>query len=64
MLPEDAKEQKIGDDTYFVYAGTYYKPFYSGDDVVYMVSAMPAGAAPEEAPAPEGAPAAEKSATG
>ncbi len=41
MLPEDAEEKKIGETTYFVYAGTWYKPFYSGEDVVYMVSSNP-----------------------
>ncbi len=43
-LPEDAKQQKVGDDTYFEYADTWYKPFYSGSDVVYQVIDKPAGA--------------------
>ena len=43
-LPKDAKQQKVGDDTYFEYADTWYKPFYSGSDVVYQVIDKPAGA--------------------
>jgi hypothetical protein len=45
VLPEDTAEKKVGDDTYFAYAGTWYKPFYSGEEVVYMVQAAPVGAA-------------------
>ena len=56
MLPEDAEEKMVGKTKYFLYAETWYKPFYSGDDVVYMVSAAPEGAAaPEGTAAPEGA---------
>lgn len=52
LIPEDAEEKKVGEETYYVYAGTWYKPFYSGDDVVYMVTS-----AQEGAPAgPEGTP--------
>ncbi len=51
-LPEDAEEKTVGDDTFFVYAGTWYKPFYAGDDVIYMVSANPEEQAPgNDAPA-------------
>jgi len=53
MLPEDTQEKKVGEHSYFVYNNTWYKPFYSGDDVLYMVSinpeASPAGQAPAEA---------------
>ena len=44
-IPEDAKKQKVGDEDYFVYGSTWYKPFYSGSDVVYMVVPKPDGAA-------------------
>jgi hypothetical protein len=40
-VPEGAVEKKIGDATYFIHGKTYYKPFYSGSDVVYMVTAKP-----------------------
>jgi hypothetical protein len=40
-LPEGTEERTVGKDTYFVYADTFYKPFYSGSDVVYMVVADP-----------------------
>lgn len=38
---EYPEEKKVGTDTHFVYSDTWYKPFYSGDDVVYMVSPSP-----------------------
>lgn len=40
-LPADAEKQTVGDQDYFVYADTWYKPFYSGSDVVYMVVEAP-----------------------
>ena len=40
-LPKDAKKETIGGSDYFVYDGTYYTPFYSGSNVVYMVTADP-----------------------
>ena len=43
-LPEDAQKEKVGDDDYFVYGDTWYKPFYSGSDVVYMVTDKPKNA--------------------
>ena len=55
MLPEDAEEKKVGEDTYFVFDNTWYKPFYSGDDVLYMVSAAPEGA-PAAPAAPDATP--------
>lgn len=36
-LPDGATSETVNDAAYFVYAGTYYKPFYAGSDVVYMV---------------------------
>ena len=42
-VPEGAVEKKIGGETYFVAGDTYYKAFYSGSDVVYMVTANPEG---------------------
>ena len=43
-IPEDAKKEKVGDKDYFVYGNTWYKPFSSGSDVVYMVVPKPDGA--------------------
>ena len=40
-VPEGAVEKEIGDVTYFVSGDTYYKAFYSGSDVVYMVTGNP-----------------------
>ena len=40
-VPEGAAEKEIDGETYFVYGNTYYKAFYSGSDVVYMVTAAP-----------------------
>ena len=42
-LPEGAEKKTVGDADYFVYTGTFYKPFYSGADVVYMVVLDPTG---------------------
>jgi len=36
-LPKDAKEKKVKGTEYYEYAGTYYQPFFSGSEVVYMV---------------------------
>jgi hypothetical protein len=36
-LPEEASEQSIGGKTYYVYDGTYYKPFVSNGETIYMV---------------------------
>jgi hypothetical protein len=40
-LPEGAEQRDVDGNTHFVYADTFYKPFYSGSDVVYMVVADP-----------------------
>ena len=36
-LPDDANEETVQGKTYFVYAGTYYRPFASDGDTIYMV---------------------------
>jgi len=40
-LPEEAKEETIRGKKYFVYDGTYYQPFSSEGDVIYMVVGNP-----------------------
>ena len=34
-------EKKVGSETYYVSGDAYYKAFYSGSDVVYMVTENP-----------------------
>ncbi len=34
--------RKFLDDTYYFYGGTYYKQYYSGNDVVYKIIIVPA----------------------
>jgi hypothetical protein len=41
-LPEEAKEQTIKGKKYFLSEGTYYQPFSSGGDTIYMVVEKPA----------------------
>jgi hypothetical protein len=36
-LPEDADEESVAGKTYFHYDGTYYKPFASDGETIYMV---------------------------
>jgi len=36
-LPDEADEKTVNGKKYFVYEGTYYQPFASEDDTVYMV---------------------------
>lgn len=36
-LPDEADEQKIDGKTYFLYDGTYYKPFANDGETIYMV---------------------------
>lgn len=36
-LPDEAEEKTVLDKKYFVYNGTYYRPFASDGDTVYMV---------------------------
>ena len=40
-VPEGAETKTIGGTEYFISGNTYYKAFYSGSDVVYMVSPPP-----------------------
>jgi hypothetical protein len=40
-LPEEAEKQTVGEQDYFVYANSWYQPFYSGSSVVYMVVEKP-----------------------
>ncbi len=42
-LPEEAVKKTIGSMTFYVFEGTYYQPFASGDDVIYMVVEDPEG---------------------
>ena len=44
-LPEEADEQSVAGKTYFVYDGTYYKPFASDGETIYMVVEDPNAAA-------------------
>ncbi len=41
-LPDEADEKTVDGTAYFVSEGTYYQPFASGDDVIYMVVEDPA----------------------
>ena len=36
-LPEEADEKRIAEKTYFLYDGSYYKPFASDGETIYMV---------------------------
>ena len=36
-LPDEADEKRIAEKTYFVYDGTYYRPFASDGETIYMV---------------------------
>ena len=40
-LPDGATSETVDGVAYFVFAGTYYRPFYSGSNVIYMVVANP-----------------------
>ena len=41
-LPEDAVKETVGGQDFFVYADTWYQPFYSGSNAVYVVVEKPA----------------------
>jgi len=41
-LPEEAKEQTIKGRKYFLHEGTYYQPFSSAGETIYMVVEKPA----------------------
>ena len=40
-VPDGASSETIDGVTYFVYSDTYYRPFYSGSEVVYIVAEKP-----------------------
>ena len=40
-LPDGASQKSVDGTSYFVYAEAFYRPFYSGSDVVYRVVADP-----------------------
>jgi hypothetical protein len=42
-LPEEADEETINGAKYFVYEGTYYKPFAGDGETIYMVVENPRG---------------------
>ena len=44
-VPDGAESKTVDGIVYFVFNDTYYRPFYSGSDVVYMVVENPEGAA-------------------
>jgi hypothetical protein len=41
-LPDGAQKSDVGGQTYFLFAGGYYQPFYSGNSVVYKIVNPPA----------------------
>ena len=43
-LPDEAQEETIGGKKYFVYADTYYRPFVSDGETIYMVVEEPRSA--------------------
>ena len=45
MHPWSNNHTTVDGDDYFLYDGTYYRPFYSGSDVVYQVVEDPTAAA-------------------
>ena len=40
-LPDDAKEETVGGKKYFVDKGTYYRPFVSDGETIYMIVVDP-----------------------
>ena len=44
-VPDGAESRTVDGIVYFVFNDTYYRPFYSGSDVVYMVVENPESAA-------------------
>jgi hypothetical protein len=43
-LPEDAEETTINGKVYYVYVDTYYRPFVSEGETIYMVVEDPRSA--------------------
>ncbi len=42
-LPEEAREETVDGRVYLVYEGTYYRPFASDGETIYMVVEDPRG---------------------
>ena len=40
-VPDEANEETINGSKYFVYEGTYYKPFAGDGETIYMVVGDP-----------------------
>jgi hypothetical protein len=40
-LPDEAEQKTVRSATYMVYEGTYYRPFVSGGETIYMVIKNP-----------------------
>jgi hypothetical protein len=40
-VPDGASSETVDGVTYFVYNDTYYRTFYSGSEVVYIVAEKP-----------------------
>jgi hypothetical protein len=36
-LPDEADEQRVDGKTYFLYEGTYYRPYVSDGETIYQV---------------------------
>ena len=43
-LPDEAEERSVGGKTYFVYSETFYRPFVSDGETIYMVVEDPRAA--------------------
>ena len=43
-LPDEAEERSVGGKTYFVYSETYYRPFVSDGETIYIVVEDPRAA--------------------
>ena len=43
-IPDGSTSTTVDGDSYFIYDDTYYRPFYSGSDVVYRVVEEPIAA--------------------
>ncbi len=40
-LPDEADEETVGGTAYMIYEGTYYRPFVSEGETIYMVVENP-----------------------
>ena len=41
MLPDGAVSHNVNGARYFEFGGVWYKPFYSGSDVIYQTTSNP-----------------------